>query len=316
MFRLKELLLSLSIIAVTDQTYTRVGYFTPMANIRMAHKFFITQLSQIPMTRCIQRCMQHYQCLTFAYGYRTCLLYSSDPRTELEEPSLMRKFKIHLNFFTFHRTDQRLCYVNKIPVNSGHDIQKCAIGGKIQASKCSEWGDWQSIYGGAKDERFVGKINITKSLERFLNCTRPLNNGVQCVGKRYERKEKFVHLIRKAVLEKKANEFCRSNGLELFTGLYMIPEGSWPGGDHNYWTGFIKLYGKIMDRDAKQWVTYDCPDMWGHNQPDAVFGPEPYVYVTDGRLTDRAGMLIAYVACDRWEWVQHFDCDKPYFSLI
>ena len=302
---------SFLLYATAIKNYNRFGFFNTIPKVLLSPEFIIKQINQVTTIHCIQLCMVQKNCLTAAFGMQTCVLYSTDPRAQLDEISVNRNETGLFILYTFSDAMKTLCYVNNLKVTLESDWEKCEISGKRVDSNCSDWTADELIY-----EDICGvSAEVFKYRDSYRNCTQPINFGAQCTGDNYIRKEKFVFLPGGAAVYgmAAARAVCTGHGLALFSGIYYISENRWPWSG-NYFTDFYKNGANGVS--WRQFVAPGCSSVWGAGQPDGAFGPEPNIWVTDGKLHDHSGVLPAFVACQEWTEIETRACNDPYFSLL
>ena len=138
---------SLTIVSIRPLLVNRMSLYHELPGTLMSNEFLIAELFRIDLLNCAKKCLAEKGCKSFAHGRWKCLLYSSDPRIEFFESSLIRTDNPSpLKLMVICTKVDIPCYINNVKAYSESHFATCAIEEKITDAKCSEWSNWDYVY--------------------------------------------------------------------------------------------------------------------------------------------------------------------------
>ena len=252
-------------------TVNRFGIFHKLPGILLPSSFQLKQINRIDEKRCLKNFMLDKNCLSVAFGSKLCILYSTDPRVQLSENSIVRTSSSPLTLWVISGDFDVPCFVGSIEAYRSSDFETCGFEQKMTGSKCSEWLDMELSYVNPCGSNYA---NILKNKTRARNCTRPLFGGQKCSGAQFDKQLKHIVFYQSSNNYTEAESYCNERNKTLFTGLFWysddrINEHLPPAS--RFWTGFTKPSTVILGNDTKysdptgtQYVTPMCGHvLWG-----------------------------------------------------
>ena len=259
-------LIFISLNYTHSATVNRFGLFIKLPGTLLSSEFELTQIIRIDRKRCLKKCMLDKKCLSVAFSSERCILYSTDPRVQLSENSIVRtssssSLTIWVVSIGFHVP----CFVGAYRAS---DVEICGLGQKLTDSNCSEWSDWSLNFVYPCDDD-VNYAQILKSRSRARNCTTPIFGGKTCGGTRFYEEKKYAVAHFDTMNQMEAEVKCNETDKAVFTGLFWYTENKF----HElglalgtpFWTGFqkhptapISDDTKYSDPSGTQYVTGSC----------------------------------------------------------
>ena len=252
-------------------TVNRFGLFHKLPGILLPSHFLLKQINGIDEKRCLQLCMFDKKCSSVAYGSKRCIQYSTDPRVELNESSIVRTSSSDLTLWVISDGFDVPCFVGNIEAYRPSDFENCGLEQSMTDSKCSDWLDIELSYVNPCGSNYA---NILKSRTRARNCTRPIFGGKKCTGGRFDEQTKYPVPYHAVFEYAQAESYCNQINKTLFTALFwysenQIDEFLQPA--KRFWTGFRKPAAAMIGNDTKysdqtgtQYITSMCGGLlWG-----------------------------------------------------
>ena len=247
-------------------TVYRFGLFHKLPGILLPSNFLLKQISGIDRKqRCLNKCLLHKKCLSAAFGSKMCILYSTDPRVQLSENSIVRTSSSSFTLWVISFDIDVPCFVGNIKGYRSSDFQVCGFAQKMTDSKCSGWSDWDHTYDYPCEHTTSAKILRSRNRTRY--CTRPMFGGHKCTGLQVDEEIKYPIAYGFETNYWPAQSYCQNQADQaLFTALFWFTENrldevSLPD---RIWTGFSKYTLSELSDDTKysgpshQYITAGC----------------------------------------------------------
>ena len=156
-------------------TVNRFGYFHKLHGVLPSWNFLVLDISGIDVRVCLKQCMRVEECRTFAYGAKKCVLFSSDPRAEVNESAIIRTTSDNpLTLWVISADFDVPCFIGNIQAFSQNDFNICAIEEKLVAAKAAVgWSNWTYNY----ESPCGDDARILVSKTRHVICTKALFGG-------------------------------------------------------------------------------------------------------------------------------------------
>ena len=156
-------------------TVNRFGHFHKLPGVLPSWHFAIMDISGIDLKICLKQCMRVKPCRTFAHAAEWCVLFSSDPRTEVNESAIIRTTSDNpLTLWVVSADFEVPCFIGNIQAYSQNDFNICEIEKKVVSAKSAlGWSDWIYQYESpcGDDAKFL----VSKT--RKAICTKALFGG-------------------------------------------------------------------------------------------------------------------------------------------
>ena len=197
-----------------QESATRFGLYRKLYGTLLKTEFILRQIKKINIQKCIQMCYFDKKCVSFAYGNFICVLYSTDPRAQLDESSLIRSSNSPLTMYIISSDNAIPCNIGNLAAYSNSDLEECGFDEKTTDSNCEgEWSSWNLRLDTTCNEN----AKVFRWRKHSRNCTEPLFGG-----RTWACLEKWstVPLLlqdSKATFHE-AKTVCGNLGKELFTG--------------------------------------------------------------------------------------------------
>ena len=197
-----------------QESVTRYGLFRKLYGTLLKTEFILRQIKKISIQICIKMCFFDKKCVSFAYGNFICVLYSTDPREQLDESSLIRTIVSPLTMYIISSDDAIPCNIGNLAAYSYSDLEKCGFDEKTTDSNCGdEWSSWKLDF----DTICDGNATFVRRKTQSKNCTRPLFGGKtwNC-SENWSKKPMNLQVSVSTFNE--AKSMCGNLGKEIFTG--------------------------------------------------------------------------------------------------